>query len=85
MPEPTLERLEPIEENSLGTRAISRIKDKHGDDLRISLGSETGPLGTWINFYVRDKHVATLDYFALAGIDPEKNAVVTFYIHPDYL
>jgi len=88
MPEPTLENLQHVEDASLGTKAISRIKDKHGADVRISLGDETGPLGTWINIYVRGEHVAALDYLAghYSPVEEQRTGEgATFYIHPRYL
>lgn len=88
MPEPTLENLQHVSSKHLGTEAISRIKDKHGEDMRIGLGAETGPLGTWINIYVGEEHVAALDYFAGHYSPVEEQRIdegATFYIHPRYL
>ena len=88
MPEPTLDNLQHVKDPSLGTKAISRIKDKHGADVRISLGAETGPLGTWINFYVRGTHVVALDYFAGHFSPAEEQRIdegATIYVPPRYL
>jgi len=72
MPEPTLENLQHVSEKHLGTEAISRIKDKHGADVRISRG----------------EHVAALDYLAghYSPVEEQRTGEgATFYIHPRYL
>jgi len=80
-----LEKLEHVEEPHRGTRAICKIKKRHGDDLRIELGRETGPIGTWLNFKIRGDMVAVMDYFAGAPSPGKLREKATFYIHPDYL
>jgi len=85
LPAVSLDDLEHVEEPIRGTRAINKIKRRHGADLRIELGRETASGGTWLNFKVRGDVVAAMDYFAGSSSKRGPQEGATFYIHPDYL
>lgn len=63
-----------------GTMAIHHLHEKYGEELDITLGQETGGLGTWIEFSVDGQLMAVFDYFG-----ERSHEGMTIYLRPGLL
>jgi hypothetical protein len=85
LPAVSLEDLKHVEEPTRGTRAINKIKRRHGADLRIQLGERTGGVDTWFIFKIRGDVIAVMRYFAGSPLREKPQEKAAFYIHPEYM
>jgi hypothetical protein len=74
------DELAVVDDPVVATTIINQLDEEH--DVELKLGRATGPLGTWIDVYVGEKRVASMDYFSGADTD---NEGVIWYVLPELI